>query len=218
MILFLQDTNIEDSTKTIVTFLNKNIYIKPKIVCWIINRLISNAIATDLQDIYFSTAKWCLEHIPLKKHWHLNHEVCNSDLPEDNSVTEYALRSNVLQTILCLLSKMNFDTDTEIEFLNQFYPMLFKTHHVNDIELALYSKKNEKLFNRWLSLWNKSHACSENVTTLSTAYTISENMFKLIENSKIILCERELLKRISKRQLHWLNDILVSLIFYFNNR
>ncbi|XP_020279494.1 uncharacterized protein LOC109852609 isoform X2 [Pseudomyrmex gracilis] len=171
-------------------------------------RLISNTSAIDLQDIYFSTVKWCLEHIPLKKHWYLSHEVCNSDLSENNSATECALRSNVLQTVLCLLSNMNFDTDTEIEFLNQFYPVLFKTRHVNDIELALYSKKNEKLFDRWLSLWNKSHACSESVATLSAAYRISENMFEMIENSKIILRERELLKRISKRQLHWLNDIL----------
>lgn len=163
-------------------------------------------IASNLQDIYFSTLKSCLKHIPVRKSWYLNH------IASDSSEADSATYSN-LQMVLCLFSKMYIDTDTEIKFLKLVYPMLSKSHHIKDIELALYSRKNEKLLNEWLSFWNETYTCFENAIILSTAYKISENIFKLTENSEILLCKQQLVKRTSIKKLHWLNDILVSIIF-----
>lgn len=222
-VIFFQYINIDHNeketlnsiSKQIFTFLNENIHFNPKIICWIIKKLISIVpttcnIVSSLQDIYFSTLKSCLEHIPVKKNWYLNHTAFESCSLETDSVTY----GNFLKIILCILSKMDIDTNAEVEFIKTAYPMLSKACHVKDIELALYSKKNNKLFKEWLLLWNETHAYSESVTTLFIAHKISENMFKLTKNFKILLCEQELLKRTSIRKLHWLNDILVSLIYF----
>nr|XP_012226480.1 PREDICTED: uncharacterized protein LOC105674602 [Linepithema humile] len=217
LLVFLQNTSISHNTKETLgsisqetlAFLKENILVHPNIVCWIINKLISAAsnacdIASDLQNIYFSTLKLCLEYIPVRRNWYSSHEAFETCSSQTNPV----IHGNPLQTILCLLSKMEIDTDAEIEFLKMIYPTLSKLHHVKDIELALYSRKNEKLFIAWLTLCNETHTCAESVTTLSTAYKISESIFKLTEDSKILLCQRELLKKICIRKLHWLKDIL----------
>lgn len=180
-------------------------------VYWIINKLISTVpnvqdIASNLQDIYFSTLTSCLEHIPARRSSYLNHIAIDSSFEADS-----ATHSN-LQMILRLLSKIDIDADAQIKFL-KIISMLSKLHHIKDIELALYSRKNEKLLSEWLSLRNKTHACLESATTLFTAYKISEDIFKLAENSKISLCKQELLERTCTRKLHWLSDILVSFIF-----
>lgn len=180
-------------------------------VYWIINKLISVApnvqdVASNLQDIYFSTLTSCLEHIPAKRNWYLNHVAIDSSSEADSTI-----HSN-LRTILRLLSKIDIDADAQIKFLKIICPTLSKLHHIKDIEFALYSRKNEKLLNEWLSLRNKTHTCLESATTLFTAYKISEDIFKLAENSEISLCKQELLKRICIRKLHWLNDILVSFV------
>lgn len=221
-VIFFQNINIDHNEKEILnniskqifTFLNENIYFNPEIICWIIKKLISIVpttcnIVSSLQDIYFSTLKSCLEHIPVKKNWYLNHTTFESYSLETDSAT-----GNFLKIVLCILSKMDIDTNAEVEFIKTAYPMLSKAYHVKDIELALYSKKNDKLFKEWLLLWNETHAYSENATTLFIAHKISENMFKLTKNFKILLCEQELLKRISTRKLHWLNDILVSFVYF----
>jgi len=193
-------------------------------VCWIINKLISVAsnacdIVSDLKNIYFSTLKLCLEYIPVRRNWHSSHEAFETC----SSQTNPAVHDNPLEIILCLLSKMVIDTDAEIEFLKMIYPTLSELHHIKDIELALYSRQNEKLFSMWLKLCNETHACADSATNLSTAYKISESIFKLTGDSKIFLCQRELFKRISIRKLHWLKDILVNFFvlnsfsfFYFN--
>lgn len=218
--MFLQEVNTEHSVKCssstifqqILTFLKANIYINTEIICWIINKLISivpniHDIASNLQDIYFSTLKSCLKHIPARKSLFLNYTA------SDSSEADSATHGNSLQMVLCLLSKVNIDTDAEVEFLKLVYPMLSKSHHIKDIELALYSRKNEKLLSEWLSFWNETYACLENATILSTAYKIGESIFKLTENSEMLLCKQQLVKRTSIRKLHWLNDILVSIIF-----
>lgn len=220
--IFLQDANIEHNMKKtlnaiyqqILTFLKESMQFNPRIVCWIIKSLISTVpftcnIVNNLQDIYFFILKSCLEHIPVRKNWYLSHKMFESCSLE----TDSADYGNFVKIVLCLLSKMDVDTNAEIEFLRIVYPMLSKAYHVKDIELALYSKKNERPVKEWLLLWNETHACSESATTLFIAYKISENIFKLTENFKILLCEQELLKRISARKLHWLNDILVSFVF-----
>lgn len=221
--IFFQNTSIEDITKEtsntiskeILTFLKESIHFNPGIVCWIIKKLISTVpirqnIVSNLQDIYFFTLESCLEHIPVRKNWYLNHKMFESCSPETDSITY----GKYLKIVLCILSKMDIDTNAEIEFLKIVYPMLSKAYHVKDIELALYSKKNDKLFKEWLLLWNETYACSESASTLLIAYKISESIFKVTKNFKILLCEQELLKRISTRKLHWLNDILVSLIYF----
>lgn len=180
-------------------------------VYWIINRLMSTIpnvqdIASNLQDIYFSTLTSCLEHIPARRSWYLNHIAIDSSFEADS-----ATHSN-LQMILRLLSKIDVDADAQIKFLKRICSMLSKSHHIKDIELALYSRKNEKLLSEWLSLRNKTHECFESATTLFTAYKISEDIFKLAENFEISLCKQELLKRTCTRKLHWLNDILVSFV------
>lgn len=180
-------------------------------VYWIMNKLIfmnAHDVASSLEDIYFFTLKSCLEHIPARRNWYLNHIAIDSSSEADS-----ATHSNYLQMILCILSKIDIDADAQIKFLKIVYPALSKSHHIKDIELALYSRKNEKMLSEWLLLRNETHACLESATTLFTAYKISENIFKLAENSEISLCKQELLKRICTRKLHWLNDILVSFIF-----
>lgn len=195
----------------ILIFLKDNILINTEIVCWIINKLISvvpNAhdITSNLQDIYFSTLKSCLERIPAGRSWYSNH-IANDFSSEADSAT----RGNSLWKALQLLSKVDIDTDAQIEFLQTAYPTLLKSCYVKDIELALYSRKNEKLLREWFSLWDKSYACFESAATSLAAYKISESIFKLTEGSEIFLCKRELLKR-SAKKLHWLNDILVSFV------
>lgn len=221
MLIFLQEGNTECSVKRtssvifrqILTFLKDNICINVETVCWIINKLISivpstHDVISNLQDIYFSTLKSCLEHIPAKRSWYLNHIAIDSSSEADS-----ATHNNSLQMVLHLLSKVDVDADSQAEFLKIVCPMLSKSHHIKDIELALYSRKNEKLLSEWLLLWNKTHACLASVTTLPTAYKISEDIFKLTENSEISLCKQELLKRTCVKKLHWLNDILVSFVF-----
>jgi len=182
-----------------------------EIVCWIINKLMSivpnTHNITDLQDIYFFTLKSCLEHIPIRRSWYLNRTTDSSKADSE------IIHSNPLQIILCLLSKIDIDTDVQIEFLKMICPMLSKSYYIKDIELALYSRKNDKLLNKWFLYWNKTQACFESADTLLTTYEKSESIFKLTENSEIFLCKQELLKRTSARKLHWLNDILVSFIF-----
>lgn len=151
----------------------------------------------------------CLEYIPVRRNWHSSREAFKISSPKINP----AIHGNPLKIILSLLSKMEIDADAEVEFLKMIYPTLAKLHHIKDIEFALYSRKNEKLFSTWLMLCNETHACAESVTTLSTAYKISESIFKLTEDSKILLCQQELLKRLSIRKLHWLKDILVNFVF-----
>lgn len=222
-VIFFQNINIDCNeketlntiSKQIFTFLKENIHFNPEIVCWIIKKLISIVpstcnIVSNLQDIYFFTLKSCLEYIPVKKNWYLSHRTIESCSLETDPITN----GNFLKIILCILSKMDIDTNAEIEFLKIIYPMLSKAHHVKDIELALYSRKDDKLFKEWLLLWNETHAYSESATTLFIAHKISESMFKLTKNFKILLCEQELLKRINTRKLHWLNDILVSFIYF----
>lgn len=218
--MFLRDANTKFSTKVgtisqqTLIFLKENIHIHTRIICWIVNKLMSIVpntlcnVASDLQDIYFSTLKLCLEHIPVRKNWHFRREVFQSHL-EDGTTNQ----DNYLQTILCLLSQMDIGTDIEKEFIKVVYPMLSKARNVKDIELALYSRKSRKLFNEWLLFWDETHVCSESVTNLDTAYIIGQNIFKLTENFKVLLCKQELFKRISTRKLHWLNDILVSIVF-----
>ncbi|KAL6256493.1 hypothetical protein P5V15_012606 [Pogonomyrmex californicus] len=214
-LFFLRDISAEHSVKytstttfkQILTFLKENIYINTEIVCWIINKLISivpNAydIVNDLQNVCFDALKSCLEHTPVRRTWYLNHEAINS-FEADSTI-----HNNSLQVVLCLLSKMDIGADAEMEFLKTICPTLSKSYHIKDIEFALYSRKDNKLLSKWLSFWNKMHACSESVTNLLTAYKISESIFKLTKNSRIILCKQQLLKRISTRKLHWLNDIL----------
>lgn len=220
--MFLRNASVSHNTKETLgnisqealAFLKENILVHPDVVCWIINKLISAAsnacnIASDLQNIYFSTFKLCLEYIPVRRNWRSSHETLEACSLQTNS----AIHGNPLQIILCLLSKMEIDTDVEIEFLKMIYPTLSQLCHIKDIELALYSRKNGKLFSAWLALRNETHTCAENVTTLSAAYKISENIFKLTKDSKILLCQQELLKRISIRKQHWLKDILVNFIF-----
>jgi len=220
-LIFLQEMSAEYSIKytlkeniifqQILTFLKDNIYINMEIVCWIINKLISivpnTHNITDLQDIYFFTLKSCLKHIPIRRSWHLNHTTDSSKADSE------IIHSNPLQIILCLLSKIDIDIDVQIEFLKMICPMLSKSYYIKDIELALYSRKNDELLSKWFSYWNKTHACFESASTLLATYKISESIFKLTENSEIFLCKQELLKRTSARKLHWLNDILVSFIF-----
>ncbi|XP_018352071.1 PREDICTED: uncharacterized protein LOC108754337 isoform X2 [Trachymyrmex septentrionalis] len=86
-------------------------------------------------------------------------------------------------------------------------PTLSKSY-IKNIKLTLYSKKNDKLLSEWLLLWNKTHMCFESTATLLTVYKICESVFELTENSEILLCKQELLKRTSARKLHWLNGIL----------
>lgn len=219
--MFLRDASIKHSTKVsaisrqILTFLQENIHVHTEIICWIVNKLMSIVpntlcnVASNLQDIYFSTLKLCLEHIPVKRNWRFRHEALESCSLKVDSTN----RDNHLQTVLCLLSQMDVDADAKVEFLKILYPMLSKAHNVIDIELALYSRKDGKLFSEWLLFLDEAHVCSESVTTLDIAYKISENIFELTENSKVLLCKQELLKRISARKLHWLNDILVSIVF-----
>lgn len=190
-----------------------------EIVCWIINKLMSIVSSThdvinNLQDIYFSTLKACLEHIPAERSWYKLEVDLNCIAIDFSSETDSATHNNSLQMVLHLLSKVDVDADSQVEFLKIFCPMLSKSHHIKDIELALYSRKNEKLLSEWLLLCNKTHACLTSVTTLLTAYKISEDIFKLIENSKISLYKQELLKRTCVRKLHWLNDILVSFVVF----
>ncbi|KAL0131068.1 hypothetical protein PUN28_002571 [Cardiocondyla obscurior] len=227
LLIFLQDINDEYSTKhtssiifqQILTFLKNNLDINTETVCWIINKLISTVpdihnVANNLQDIYFSTLKSCLSHIPTRKSWYFNHDA--SDYCSSSDLITY---SNSLQTILCLLSKANVDTDAQIKFLETVYPIFSKLHHIKDIELALYSRKNEKLLSEWLSYCNKTFALPERAVTLLTAYKISEGIFKLADNSCIVLCKQALLKRICTRKLHWLNDILdVCYIFIMERK
>ncbi|XP_011866537.1 PREDICTED: uncharacterized protein LOC105561295 isoform X2 [Vollenhovia emeryi] len=193
----------------ILTFLRDNMYVNVETVCWIIKKLISivpsaNEIAGNLQDIYFSTLKSCLEHIPARRSWHSN------DMAIDSSCqTDLATRGNSLQVVLRLLSQIDVDTDTQVDFLKTVCPTLSRAHHIKDIELALYSRKSEKLLNEWLSLWNKTrHACLESATTLLTAYEMSEDLFELTENSAISLRKQDLLERTCTRKSHWLDDIL----------
>lgn len=217
--VILQNASIEHNTrdatsaisKETLIFLKKSMHEYPEIVCWIVNKLISvipktsRDIVSDLHDVYFSTLKLCLEHIPVRKDWYSSREVLESHSLEANSVN----RGNYLRTLLCLLSRMNLDVDVEIEFLRTAYHTLSKTRNVKDIELALYSRHSENLFSEWLSLC-ETHACSESAVTLAMAYKISDNMLELTEDSRVALCKRELLKRINTRKSHWLNDILVS--------
>jgi len=220
LLIFLQEISAECSIKyslreniifqQILTFLKDNICINTEIVCWIINKLISIVPKThnviDLQDIYFFTLKSCLERIPVRRSWYLN-------TTDSSQADSEIIHSNPLQIILCLLSKIDIDTDVQIEFLKMICPMLLKSYYIKDIELALYSRKNNKLLNKWFLYWNKTRACFQSADTLLTTYKISESIFKLTENSEIFLCKQELLKRTSARKLHWLNDILVSFIF-----
>ncbi|XP_024887173.1 uncharacterized protein LOC112464432 isoform X1 [Temnothorax curvispinosus] len=218
--VFLQQLNVECSVKhtsniileQIFTFLKDNTYVNVETVCWIINKLISVApnahnVVSNLQDIYFSTFKSCLEHIPARRNCCLNHTIAIDSSSEADSPTH---GSNPLRVVLRLLSKIDTDVDidAQVEFLKIVYPTLSKSHHVKDIELALYSRKNEKMLSEWLSLWNKTHACLESATTLPTAYNISEGIFKLAENSEISLGKQDVLERTCTRKLHWLNDIL----------
>ncbi|XP_011705789.1 PREDICTED: uncharacterized protein LOC105460987 isoform X1 [Wasmannia auropunctata] len=220
ILIFLHEISAECSIKytssiifqQIVTFLKDNVCINIEIICWIINKLISvipntHNIANNLRDIYFFTLKSCLEHIPAGRSWYLKHTTTDSS--EVNSTTH----DNSLQMILYLLSTIDIDADTQIKFLEIICPTVAKSYYIKDIELALYSRNNEKLLSEWLSLWNKTCACFESATTLLTAYKIYESIFKLTKNSEILLCKQELLKRISARKLHWLNDVLVSFIF-----
>ncbi|XP_036149778.1 uncharacterized protein LOC105832099 isoform X2 [Monomorium pharaonis] len=191
----------------ILIFLKNNILINAEIVCWIINKLISvipNAhdIASNLQDIYFFTLKSCLAYIPAGRNWYKNHTV------SDSSETDSTICDDYLRTALQLLSKVDINANAQIEFLRTVYPTLSKLYYINDIEFALYSKKNENLLCEWLSLWDNTHACFESATTSLAAYKISENIFKLTESCEMFLCKRELLKGTSEKKLHWLNNIL----------
>lgn len=223
LFVFLRNVSIGHDTKDssnalsqhALEFLKKNIQVNPEIMCWVLNKLISvvletsRDIADNLKDIYFSTLRLCIERIPVRKEWYSSHEVLESHSLEANSTTN----GNHLQTVLCLLSQMDVDVDAEFEFLKTAYPIISKACNVKDIELALYSRRTGRLFDKWLSLWSETHACSKSATTLDLVYKISENIFKLIENSKVVLCKQELLERLSTRKLHWLNDILVNILF-----
>ncbi|XP_039315067.1 uncharacterized protein LOC105198485 isoform X2 [Solenopsis invicta] len=212
---FFQGTSTESSAKytssiifqRILTLLKDNIFIDTEIVCWIINKLSvvlnEHDIISYLQNIYFSTLKLCLDRIPAGRSWYSNYATNNSPSEIDSAICD-----NFLRTALQLLSKINIDANAEIEFLKTVCPTLSKSHYIKDIELALYSRKNEKLLYEWVSLWDKTHACFESATSLLMAYKISEGIFKLTEDSEIFLCKWELLKRTSVRKSHWLNDIL----------
>ncbi|KAG5313582.1 ZFY26 protein, partial [Pseudoatta argentina] len=214
LLLFLQELSTQCSIKytssimfqQILIFVKDNICISTEIVCWIINKLISfvpSDTARDLQDSYFSTLKSYLEviHIPPRRRWHLNHIIAHS------SETDLVTRDKSLQMVLRFLSKIDIDADSQIEFLKTVCPTLSKSY-IKNIKLALYSKKNDKLLSEWLLLWNKTHVCFESTVPLLTVYKICESVFELTEDSEILLCKQELLKRTSARKLHWLNGIL----------
>lgn len=119
-----------------------------------------------------------------------------------------------LGALLCILSKLNLTECKEDELLSWLYSHLYKLCDSDQIELALYSRKNSKFLNEWHKFLDDENFRSISINNLNSARNISNVIFVLNGNNvnEPHLHAKELTLRVIKRGVHWLLDILVRLL------
>ncbi|XP_054011038.1 uncharacterized protein LOC128893821 [Hylaeus anthracinus] len=174
------------------TFLKQNMHNNLTVVCWIINELLSACvnkstnIACSLQDLYFSFIKELLKFKLSKQHF------------SDNAVGH----------ALCIISKMNILESNTDELLRWFFPMLFETCNIQDIELVLYSRTERKLFNAWCTFINEVYGHTKVADNLNDALKIQKGLFNSTSSCTSFINKNNLIKRVTNMKLHWVTDIL----------
>ncbi|CAK9808723.1 Zinc finger FYVE domain-containing protein 26 [Anthophora plagiata] len=172
--------------------LKRNVYNNPFITCWIWNKLlycssISNDSICNLQDLYLALIKELLE-LKLSKH--------------------QSIGDNSFGYVLCIISKMSIDEFNADTLSKWLFPILLKADIIYNVELALYSRADEKLFKRWCMFHNDVYVHSKLVNNLCDAMKIQEMLFNFTSTSASTMNTNKLIERISSNQLHWIIDIL----------
>ncbi|KOC64689.1 Zinc finger FYVE domain-containing protein 26 [Habropoda laboriosa] len=183
--------NFEKIQNEYFIFLKQNIYNNPFVTCWILNKLscsnTSNNAICNLQDFYFTLIKELLEP-KLSKH----------QLISDNS----------FGYILCIISKMSINELNADTLSKWLFPILLKTNIIYNVELALYSRVDEKLFKKWCTFHNEVYLHSKMVNNLCNAEKIQDMLFHFTFTSVPTINTNKLIERITNNKLHWVIDIL----------
>jgi hypothetical protein len=139
-----------------------------------------------LQDLYSNTLKLIIEK---------------------ENLTDY------LNILLCILSKLHVTESKENELLSWLYSQIFMMCDSDQIELALYSRKNLKFLKKWHQFVDDKNIRAILIDSIKTAQQISNVIFYTSYNlHKPYLNAKELTLRVIIRDLHWFLDILVKLI------
>ncbi|XP_076765550.1 zinc finger FYVE-type containing 26 spastizin [Xylocopa sonorina] len=175
-------------------FLKQNITneYNPIVTCWILNELllICSNTSSDihaLQDFYSLLMKVLLEF----------------KLPK-----QITLSDNVFGYILCIISKMDVTKFDESALLIWLFPMILKTSDTQDMELALYCRKDEHLFKKWCAFLNEVHVHFKSFNNLTDALKIQKVLFNFSSICTPTVNKNKLIERINSIKVHWVIDIL----------
>lgn len=193
--------------------LETNLIDNPVLVHWIIDGLLCIWLPTRfaqsdsaLQDVYVSSLRQLLES-----------PTCSEITENDESLMSSNLQTNSRLlgkerwgVLLSILSKLDLTDTKEDELLAWLFPELLKSCNTDDVELALYARKNLKFFKAWHEFLDDTYARCHPADSLDNARKVSSILFNFHENTETGLNANEIFARTLRRQSHWLTDIFVS--------
>lgn len=189
------------------TFLENNLQNHPSLACWLINQLLciwptTFAYSDEvLQDLYSLALKAIIKKALVNDDCK---EICVADLYKKKVL----LDEKNLGNLLCILSKLDLTESKEDELITWLYPLLLRVCDSDDVELALYSRKNVKFLKEWDTFLDKVFARFENPLNYENALKIADAIFSF--DDEVSINSKELAMRIIRRGTHWMSDILVS--------
>ena len=199
-----------------LTFLENNLRKNPALACWLINELLCVCPTTFahsdeiLQDLYCSALKSIIEKAIVCDNERREEKFSVSDLHKKKVL----LDDKSLGTLLCILSKLDVSEIKEDELLSWLFPALLQVCDTDDVELALYSRKNVRFLKEWHTFLDKSFVRLEDPSSYENALKIVDAIF-CFEDDSVSINAKELSMRVMRRGTHWMSDILVSSV---NNR
>ena len=205
--------NTKNLSQSSLTFLMKNLQGSPALTCWLINELLciwppSYAHSDEiLQDLYSTALKSIIERAIVYD----NEQKVKQFSVSDSHKTKVLLNEKDLGTLLCILSKLDLTESKEDELLVWLYPALLRACNTDDVELALYSRKNIKFLKEWHLFMDKAFIRLKNASNYENALKIANAIFCL-ENHLVSINAKELSIRIMRRGTHWMSDILVRIL------
>ena len=220
------ETNNIALSESALEWLEANILKYPSLINWIIENCLSlpmnfasQATDSDLHKIYFNSINKLL------------------DISIDTEAMERcANRSCKNGVLLSIISKMKPADSNKEQIFDWLYSTLLEKFHnstnlacnFDNIELALYSRKDLTFFKHWHQFIDDTCARNQQPTTdtdnlleISSilSKTIFTNQYSLTSpsssSSHFKLNANEVFKRVLSSQSHWFNDIMVRIICFF---
>lgn len=204
-------------SQSTLTFLQNNLQKSPALACWLINELLcvcpTSVAHSDeiLQDLYCSELKSIIEKAIVHGNEEREGEFSVSDLHKKKAL----LDEKSLGTLLCILSKLDVTETKEDELLSWLFPALLRVCDTDDVELALYSRKNVRFLKEWHTFLDKAFVRLESPSSFENALKISNSIF-CFEDDYVSINAKELSMRVMRRGTHWMADILVSSVNNIN--